>query len=153
MINFQLKRYGFGNDSTIGKLSMVQSQSNDRLCYTLEDERREVKVPGETCIPTGSYEIKLRTEGGMNSRYATRFPEMHKGMLHFQDVQDFTWIYLHVGNTDDDTEGCPLVGTTAGVDKDNFFIQYSVKAYKQVYPIMSDPLSMGERVAIHVVEA
>ena len=152
MVNFELKRYGFGNDSTLGKLSLVESQSNDRLCYTLEDERREVKVPGETCIPTGTYELKLRTEGGMHSRYETRFPDIHKGMIHFQNVPDFTWIYLHVGNTDDDTEGCPLLGTKAVVDRDNFIVQYSVNAYKQVYPIISEPISMGERVAIHVTE-
>ena len=153
MVNFELKRYGYGDDSTLGKLSLVESQSNDRLCYTLEDERREVKVLGETCIPTGTYEIKLRTEGGMHSRYTTRFPDIHKGMLHFQNVPDFTWIYLHVGNTDKDTEGCPLLGTSSGVDRDNFFVQYSVKAYEKVYPVISEPISMGERVAIHVTEA
>ena len=33
-------------------------------CYTLEDEQREVKVWGKTCVPDGEYQITLRKTGG-----------------------------------------------------------------------------------------
>jgi hypothetical protein len=80
------------------------------LCYGLEDEYREEKVSGETRIPSGKYEIKFRDVGGMTKRYAEKYPDIHQGMLWLQDVPGFEWIYIHVGNDDDHTEGCILVG-------------------------------------------
>lgn len=96
--------------------------------HTLEDEYRARKVPGETSIPAGIYEIRLRTEGGMHQKYARRFP-WHVGMLWLQDVPGFEWIYIHIGNDDDDTDGCILVGETRGPD----WIGESVKAYTRLY--------------------
>ncbi len=69
-------------------------------CIGLEDEYREDKVPGETRIPAGKYRMGLRTEGGMTQRYAKKFAGTHVGMLHVLDVIGFTYIYIHVGNTD-----------------------------------------------------
>ena len=59
-----LQRDECGEDYTYGRLIF-----GDFTCETLEDEYREVKVEGETRIPAGTYEIKLRTEGRMNERY------------------------------------------------------------------------------------
>ena len=42
-------------------------------CYTLEDEYRDVKVMGETCIPEGTYDVKFRKEGGFHSRYSAKY--------------------------------------------------------------------------------
>jgi hypothetical protein len=38
---------------TLGDLSM----DGDHVCFTLEDVVREVKIPGETAIPAGTYEV------------------------------------------------------------------------------------------------
>jgi len=55
-----LQRFHDSGQSTLGLLSV-----NDQfLCFTLEDEGREIKVKGETRIPAGRYQIKLRAEGG-----------------------------------------------------------------------------------------
>lgn len=134
-----LERFGFGLDSTLGVLSVDGKPS----CFTVEDERRQVKVPGETCIPTGTYGLKLRADGGLHKKYAKRFPAFHMGMLWLQDVPGFEWIYLHCGNTDDDTEGCPLVVTTPIVDPmGEFRGAGSVPAYERLY--MQVVMGLGE---------
>ena len=58
-------------------------------CYTLEDQYQAVKVMHETCIPEGTYKLKLRTVGGFNSRYTKKYPTFHRGMLWLEDVPGF----------------------------------------------------------------
>ena len=88
---------------------------DDLECFGLEDERRSVKIDGETRIPAGKYPVKLRSEGGMSPRYEQKFPDIHKGMLWLQDVPGFTYIYFHVGNRDEHTAGCILVAQDAHI--------------------------------------
>lgn len=148
-----LERFGYGKDSTLGRLSIDNDGTILHECFTIEDERREMKVPGETCIPPGVYEIVLRTEGGLHEKYRQRFPEMHKGMLWLQNVPGFTFVYLHVGNDDDDTEGCPLTVTTPVVTADGEFVGgESVKAYKAMYMKVAEAMDKGETVVITVSE-
>jgi len=66
--------------------------------FTLEDTYHAIKVPGETRIPAGKYDIKLRTEGGLHNKYKAKFGSMHKGMLWLQNVPGFEWVYIHIGN-------------------------------------------------------
>jgi len=82
-------------------------------CFGLEDEYREEKVASKTRIPAGTYKVGVRTTGGFHSRYKNKFSEFHQGMLHVQDVPRFEFILIHVGNTDENTAGCLLVGTGA----------------------------------------
>lgn len=117
-------------------------------CYTLEDQRRPVKIKKETCIPVGEYEIKLRTEGTHHAEYSKKFPEFHIGMLHLQDVPNFQYILIHIGNTIVDTEGCILTGTTPGENK----ISESTKAYISLYKKVATALKKGERVTIKITE-
>jgi hypothetical protein len=100
------------------------------IVATLEDEIREVKVHGETAIPAGTYKLTLRNAGGKTKRYAKRFPEMHKGMIWLRDVPNFTYVYIHIGNFVEDTEGCILVGWRARTRS----LQSSTKAYMRIYP-------------------
>lgn len=138
-------RYSENGDSTLGLLFI-----NGKFeCYTLEDEHREIKIKSETRIPSGTYQIKLRKEGGHHSRYSNKFPSIHKGMLHIQDVPGFTHILIHIGNKDDDTAGCTLVGDTsinnltrAGA------IQESTIAYERMYYKVSQAILKGEDVYI-----
>lgn len=120
------------------------------ICYVLEDQFNEPKVPGETRIPPGRYQIKLRTEGGMHERYGNRF-DFHKGMIWLQDVPDFTFIYIHVGNKDDDSEGCLLVGDgqiSNVVERGQ--VTSSVVAYTRLYKTIVDALDAEEQVWITV---
>jgi len=113
-------------------------------CFTLEDEEREIKVKGETRVPEGRYRVTLRTEGGFNARYSKKFGSFHKGMLWVRDVPNFEYVLIHIGNTDEDTAGCLLVGTT--VKKG--FLADSTTAYKDIYPEIADALLNGEDVFI-----
>jgi len=124
-----LNRFWADEDSTIGTIFCC----SDLECFSLEDEFREVKVPGETRIPSGEYIIKLRTDGGMHEKYSKKFT-WHEGMLELQGVPNFTYIYIHIGNDDDDTSGCLLVGTsvTGGVDI-NCKLTNSTGAYERLY--------------------
>lgn len=142
-MELKVLRYNSSSDYTDGLLFI----GDEFECYTLEDEHRTVKVFGETRIPDGSYEIGLRNEGGFNNRYGNRFGKtFHKGMLHVKDVPGFEYILIHIGNSDEDTAGCLLVGSTA--DKDNGFIGGSKTAYKQMYSKVVDALLQGEKVNI-----
>lgn len=126
--------------ATIGYLSI----DGGFQCFTLEDEYRDVKVAGETRIPEGTYEIGLRTEGGFHGRYSKRF-NWHKGMLHVLNVPNFKWILIHIGNDEDDTAGCLLVGETCDI---NGFVGRSGAAYKDVYLKVIAAIEKGEKVII-----
>lgn len=148
-MKLEVLRYSSLEDSTNGLLFDV---TNDRkfLCYTLEDEYREVKKYGETRIPAGEYKIKLRTEGGFHGKYSQRFENIHKGMLHIVDVPGFEYILIHCGNTDEHTNGCLIVGDTQtnNLVESNGFVGSSSKAYSRIYPPIAEALLKGEEVVI-----
>lgn len=107
-----VKRLISNTDETLSAIYV----DDDLQCHGLEDEHREIKVAGKTRIPAGTYPVTLRTEGSIHPKYAKMFPEMHKGMLWLQGVPGFTWIYFHIGNTDEHTAGCILVGQGDHID-------------------------------------
>ena len=75
-------------------------------CWTLEDVVREVKIPGETAIPAGRYDVRL----SLSQRFQKLLPEI-------LTVPGFTGIRIHAGNTQADTHGCLLVGRVRAVDR------------------------------------
>ena len=142
-----LIRTQFGSDATNGMIFL----DGVFECFSLEDEYREQKIRGETCIPEGSYEVVLRKEGGFHQRYSSRY-SFHKGMLWVKSVPNFEWILFHLGNTDENTAGCILVGDTQqdlDVSKD-VFIGSSGNAYKKFYPKVAEVLENGEEVTLNV---
>lgn len=147
-----LQRFGYGDDSTVGRLYDRTEEPGKFLCWTLEDERRQVKVKGETCIPEGVYRIVLRTEGGMHGKYAERYGKRHRGMLWLQKVPDFEWVYIHKGNTDDDTDGCVLVGETVEMHGGEFAVYNSERAYLALYDRIVAAMDRGEDVTFTVSE-
>lgn len=123
------------------------------MCFTLEDEHREVKVMAETRIPCGTYDIKFRTVGGFHNKYSKRFAGIHKGMLELQDVPNFTYILIHCGNTEEDTAGCLLVGYDPKREKgNNYAVYHSTLAYFDVYPHIASHLDGGGTVSITIID-
>ena len=124
------------------------------LCYSLEDEYRNDKVMHETRVPAGTYQIQLRKVGGFNARYAKKYGDFHKGMLHVQDVPGFEYILIHTGNTDEHTSGCLIVGDSQENNQlmKNGFIGKSVQAYKRIYTPIAEALENGEEVTITYVD-
>jgi len=126
-------------DSTLGLLFNLRMKDNviknrHFLCFTLEDEYRDIKKYGETRIPAGTYKIQLRKEGKFHKRYKTRFSDIHNGMLWITDVPNFEYILIHPGNTDEHTDGCLLVGDQVqqNVTKKGY-LSNSAEAYRRVY--------------------
>jgi hypothetical protein len=147
-------RFSSEADSTSGILMQDTDLGLKFLCYTLEDERRALKVKGETRIPAGIYDITLRKVGGFDKRYSKRFPGIHKGMLWVRDVPNFEYILIHCGNTDEHTAGCLLVGDSQEnniIIKDGF-IGKSTNAYKRIYPMIAKELEIGNKVTIEYVD-
>lgn len=117
-------------------------------CFTLEDLPRDVKVAGETCIPAGRYELKLRTFGRLYESYRQRFTWNEPGMLWLQAVPQFTDVLIHCGATDKDTRGCLLPGYSIDVHRPS--IVRSTDAYQQVYSRIAPAILTGERVWLEV---
>lgn len=135
-----VNRFISDGDSTIS-LIMVDGVF---VCFGLEDEYREVKVAGETRIPAGVYRVGVRTVGGFDARYSTKFADIHDGMLHVLDVPGFEYILIHVGNTDEHTAGCLLVGSTADPTPGKMMIGRSVDAYRKFYPMVIAAAKAGD---------
>jgi len=143
-MDLTLQRIDKGTESSIGHISINEGVMSWLECFTCEDEPRVQKLAGKTRIPAGRYEIKLRTEGGKHAHYTDLFP-WHEGMLWLQDVPDFEWIYIHIGNTHKHTLGCILTGT---VPNHNYVngggtVSHSVTAYKRLYLKVIDALRNG----------
>ncbi len=133
-IRIIVDRFRSDHDATLSRVR-AEALDGDVLysCFGLEDEARAIKVYGETRIPAGVYKVGVRTEGGFHRRYSEdrRFRDIHEGMLHILDVPGFDWILIHVGNNDDDTAGCLLVGECA--DTKRMIITRSAAAYRALY--------------------
>lgn len=86
-----------GPEYTIGKLYIDGAY----FCDTLEDTVRPKgeKVYGKTAIPSGMYRVKKT----MSPRFKKVLPEI-------LEVEGFSGVRIHAGNTAKDTEGCILLG-------------------------------------------
>lgn len=143
----KLKRIVSNKNETLGMFII----NDEYECMSLEDQKQDVKVYGETRIPPGTYEIKFRREGRMHVKYSNRFPTFHQGMLHIQNIPNFEWVYIHIGNDDDDTLGCPLVGCVPNKSKDGTItLQNSTDAYTRLYKKVSEALLNNEKVYIEI---
>lgn len=96
MKNLKLVRR-YKQDYTIGTLFI----DDKYFCDTLEDKKmiNGVKIPGESCIPEGTYRVFIN----MSQRFKKLTPWLFC-------VPCFSGIRIHSGNTIFDTTGCILVG-------------------------------------------
>lgn len=145
----ELKRFSQDRGSTLGLLLI----DGVFQCFTLEDVGRPTKIKHETRIPAGEYEIKYRTVGGFHSRYSRTYGSKHYGMLELQNVPNYEYILIHIGNFIKDTSGCILVGmganaTTSGNDT----IGASKLAYEYIYPKIAAALNNKEKVTIKITD-
>lgn len=137
-------RFLSDDEATLSRVILFDARGREVFrCYGLEDEFREIKVPGETRIPAGKYSVYLRTEGGFHNRYSQdrRFRDTHRGMLWIKDVPGFEYILIHVGNYESDTAGCLLVGMEA--NKNLMCVTNSVRAYRALYANCAEAAEKG----------
>ena len=123
-------RIAQGKNSTLSQLYI-----NDIFqCYLLEDKIRVEKVPTQTAIPSGAFTLKLNTQGAKNVNYKKAFGKLHEGMIEITGLPNFSFVYIHTGNTIKETAGCPLCGFGFQFVDGNFQVTQSVAAYKMIYP-------------------
>ena len=147
----EVKRFSDNEKSTLSML-FINGLFN---CFGVEDTKRYVKVKHKTRIPNGMYDLVLRNEGGFNSRYKKKFPEIHKGMLcvvnsdNYKIVSKnmtFQYILFHIGNSHFDSSGCYLMNDT--VNSVTHKGMGSTNAYKRVYPIIANHIDKGGKVKV-----
>lgn len=100
------KDYCIGDLYINGKwFSNVLEDTDRGLDDTMtEEEIKEMKVYGQTAIPTGIYTVLL-----------TYSPKYKKVMPLINNVKGYSGIRIHSGNTAKDTEGCLIVGKNTKV--------------------------------------
>ena len=125
-----IKRLHRTDKSTIGELSI----DGVFECYTLEDVERDVKIKSETAIQKGVYKCVIT--------YSNRFKKYMPLLL---NVPNFKGIRIHTGNTNNDTEGCILVGNNRGLD----FISNSRIAYNNLLEKLKKA-EKKEEIIIHI---
>lgn len=162
MLEYEHIRIASRKESTMGALFRLGLQAPHASLSTdprtfrgfvVEDQNQPAgKVMRETRIPSGRYQIKLRAEGGMHADYAKKY-SWHRGMLHLQNVPGFTWVYIHTGNKESETDGCLLTGTGAFENSvGEFETTGSVAAYTRLYQEIVVAIERGEEVFIRVVD-
>lgn len=138
-----LQRFVNNGDASSGYL--IEKEPNASfLGFTLEDEARTVKLAKETRIPAGRYRLTLNKQlTDKTEDYRKRY-SWFKYHIMLNDVAGFTGIYIHIGNDDDDTDGCLLLG-----DQLHNIMIYKVKPlqrstdcfkrfYEKYYPILEE---------------
>ena len=122
-------RESFNRNETIGRMFI----DGHFFCYTLEDRDRElhhlmqvdairqIKIPGQTAIPTGRYPLRLT--------YSPRFKRVLPQLI---GVKGFEGIRIHSGNHHLHSEGCILVG----MSRDDHNVWQSGKAMLRLMPIL-----------------
>ena len=123
-------RIAQGKESTLSQLYI----NGIFQCYLLEDKIREVKIASETAIPKGIFSLKLNTYGAKNVDYKKAFGKLHEGMIEITGLPNFSFVYIHTGNTIKDSAGCPLCGFGFQFADGDFKVSQSVAAYKMIYP-------------------
>lgn len=122
-------RYLDDGTTTLGLLYL----GNRFFCYTLEDSHRDLKIPGQTRIPEGRYPLSFNgnlTE--LTQRYRNRFPwfEFH---IEIKNIPNFDLVYLHIGNSHQDTRGCILLADGVNAGSSEKMVSQSQRAYERFY--------------------
>lgn len=146
----KLLRFSGQKDDTLGIMSI-----DDKFhCFTLEDEKRDVKVKGETRIPAGQYELKInKEETPLTLKYREKY-SWFKYHIELIGVPGFNKVYTHIGNTDKDTDACILQGDSCNSNLlKNGFIGESTNAFHRFYDMVYPILEKGiEKVHIRIID-
>jgi hypothetical protein len=145
MVNILINRWHFSPKATIGTLSIPSLFK----AYSLEDVDRGLsadmsltdllaqKVQNQTAIPHGTYQIVMD--------FSMRFQRI---MPHILNVPAFTGIRIHGGNTNLDTDGCPMLGTFFDTNKD--IIWGCAEPVSKFNEILTKLLADGEYVQVTI---
>lgn len=144
-----MQRLRGSDDASIGLLAMGQHEEAFQA-FTCEDQFQAAKKKGETRIPAGRYKVEFNQElTPMTVRYRAKFPWFN-WHLEIKGIDGFSKVYFHIGNDDDDTDGCVLVGS--GADLPRMTISNSTEAYTTFYQKVSALLTSGVDVYVEIAD-
>lgn len=132
-MKLRLTRDICGATCTHGKLYV----DGEFACFTLEDTVRAVKIPGETAIPAGVYDVEIT----MSNRFKRLLPIL-------LDVPNFSGVRIHPGNTAEDTEGCILVGNNRTTDS----VLNSRAAFNALFLRMQAAIEDGQAIKLEITQ-
>jgi hypothetical protein len=132
-----VERFDSGSNDTLGRVYI----DGVLKCFSIEDEKRTVKVRGETRIPAGTYKVCFYDS-----------PSHGKKSLMIKDVPGFSYILIHTGNTEDDTFGCLIVGKRIGTLNNKRAVLDSKTAFKEIYSLIAPALDRSEDVTIKYMD-
>lgn len=125
MLNLILKRSYRGEKYSIGHLYKKNDNGSlEYICDTIEDKDRGLtdsmsvaaikfkKIFSKTAIPTGTYEITMNVKSPKYSNFKKyTWAKAYDGyMPRLLNVKGYDGILIHVGNTENDSSGCLIVG-------------------------------------------
>ena len=119
-MNLKLRRRFKGPNYTIGSFYI----NDEYFCDTIEDTDRGLddnmseaiikgkKIYGKTAIPTGTYKITLNVISPKYSDFNKyKWAKQCEGRIpRLINVKGFDGVLIHVGNTEQDSLGCIIVG-------------------------------------------
>lgn len=111
-----------------------------------EDMIRTLKKPSITAIPRGTYEITLDVVSPKYSKVQFYKDVCNGKVPRLKNVKGFDGILIHAGNTDKDSSGCLLVGQ----NKVKGQVVNSKETFKQLYKLLQDGKSKGEKIIIKI---
>lgn len=135
-----LERLQLDADVTIGQLVVDGAFE----CWVLEDPVREVpgqpvaswKVPGQTAIPYGAYQIDITP----STRFKVDLPLL-------LNVPGYSGVRIHPGNTTANTEGCLLPGVVRMAKS----VGKSRLAHDALFAKIRQAKRRGEPISIEIV--
>jgi hypothetical protein len=154
-LNYILQRYSDNRESTIGlmfkKIQKGATWALHLLGYSLEDEYRPEKVAKDTRIAAGIYDLviqELTTPLTLKYRAKYNWFENH---IMIKNVPNFTGVYIHVGNNDDHTDACVLMGDNVNNNSiGNGEITNSTNCFRRFYKECYEHLKAGGKASIEI---
>lgn len=143
-------RFKFNKDWTVSKVLLNGILHG----YAVEDEIRDVKIKGETAVDYGTYPLDIRHSPKFSSSFywsdslkkliepkeRVNYPKTADWRFHeliwIKDTPRHELCLIHWGNTDDDTDGCLIVGSAMGVINGQEGVSGSRKYYRKLYEII-----------------
>lgn len=152
----RLSNVSVNGGSTQGWFFEKTQAPNDFQCHSLEDEGRAIKVPGETRIWAGFYELKIWNDGKNPNQWVldhrAKYGDWFKFPIEVTNVRGFSGVLIHAGIDQSHTDGCILLDDTMGnnsIDPANQgarSLQAVRRFYEKVYPY----LEAGGKVTLEI---
>ena len=152
-----IKREVYRETYTIGKLYI----DNDFFCWTLEDKDRgltqnmsveqikSMKVPGETAIPSGEYQVTLDVVSPKFSKYRFYMDACQGRLPRLLNVKGFEGVLIHCA---EGSKGAELLQGCIGVGRNTIVggLTDCKSTFRKLYNKLSEAKERNEQIWLSV---